>query len=89
MADKYPRLSPYAYCAWNPVRLVDPDGEDIEIVDNDGKKYTWAINGKIYYGSLEIKKQYQSENVKKKVDMLNKIYATSAGKKSITRIGII
>ncbi|MBO7227757.1 MAG: hypothetical protein J6V33_09250, partial [Bacteroidales bacterium] len=29
MADKYPGLSPYAYCAWNPVKLVDPDGEDI------------------------------------------------------------
>ncbi|MBO7489270.1 MAG: hypothetical protein J6T88_03230 [Bacteroidales bacterium] len=28
MADKYPNLSPYAYCAWNPVKLVDPDGED-------------------------------------------------------------
>ena len=26
MADKYPGLSPYAYCAWNPVKLVDPDG---------------------------------------------------------------
>ena len=22
MADKYPGLSPYAYCAWNPVKLV-------------------------------------------------------------------
>ncbi|MBQ7550964.1 MAG: hypothetical protein IJT04_05510, partial [Bacteroidales bacterium] len=29
MADKYPGISPYAYCAWNPVKLVDPDGEDI------------------------------------------------------------
>ena len=28
LADKYPSLSPYAYCGWNPVRLVDPDGED-------------------------------------------------------------
>lgn len=27
MADKYPTLSPYAYCAWNPVKLVDPDGQ--------------------------------------------------------------
>ena len=24
MADKYPGISPYAYCAWNPVKLVDP-----------------------------------------------------------------
>ncbi len=29
MADKYPSISPYAYCAWNPVRLVDPDGREL------------------------------------------------------------
>jgi len=29
MADKYPSISPYAYCAWNPVKLVDPDGREI------------------------------------------------------------
>ena len=22
MADKYPNISPYAYCAWNPVRIT-------------------------------------------------------------------
>ena len=31
MADKYPNISPYAYCAWNPVKLVDPDGREIDI----------------------------------------------------------
>ena len=30
MADKYPNLSTYNYCAWNPVRLVDPDGKKID-----------------------------------------------------------
>jgi RHS repeat-associated protein len=29
MADKYPSISPYAYCAWNPIKLVDPDGRDV------------------------------------------------------------
>ena len=38
LADKYPNLSPYAYCAWNPIRLVDPDGRMI------GDYYT--LNGK-------------------------------------------
>ena len=32
MASKYPSLSPYVYCADNPVKLVDPNGE--EIVDD-------------------------------------------------------
>ena len=34
MADKYPNISPYAYCAWNPVRLVDPDGREA-IIETD------------------------------------------------------
>ncbi len=40
MADKYPGISPYNYCAWNPVKLVDPDGREIDIssfFDENGK----------------------------------------------------
>ena len=35
MADKYPSLSPYAYCAWNPVKLVDPMGDSLKLVGSD------------------------------------------------------
>ena len=40
MSDKYPSISPYAYCAWNPVKLVDPDGRDIWEIDRKGN-VTW------------------------------------------------
>ena len=41
MSDKYPSLSPYAYCANNPVKLVDPNGEDYEVlIDNSNKTIT-------------------------------------------------
>ena len=40
MMDKYPSLSPYAYCLWNPVKLVDPDGN--EALENED----WYKDGK-------------------------------------------
>lgn len=27
LADKYPHISPYTYCNWNPIKYVDPDGK--------------------------------------------------------------
>ena len=32
MADKYPSMSPYSYCAWNPVKLVDPNGDSTAVL---------------------------------------------------------
>ena len=48
LAEQYPHLSPYAYCAANPVKFVDPTGK--WIVGTDGKPvifdnvYRWSDN---------------------------------------------
>ena len=39
MADEYPGISPYAYCAWNPIKMIDPDGRDgIPVIDKKIKQ---------------------------------------------------
>jgi len=42
LADKYPSLSPYMYCAGNPVVLVDPDGRSTDwYMDNETGEIKW------------------------------------------------
>ncbi len=49
MSDKYPSISPYAYCAWNPVKLVDPDGREIWIktdrYNENAPRIKWTTDG--------------------------------------------
>ena len=61
MSAKYPSLSPYVYCADNPVKLVDPNGEDYEVVVDHEKKiiticavyFTKNENKEIVQGGLD------------------------------------
>ncbi|MCQ2211680.1 MAG: RHS repeat-associated core domain-containing protein [Paludibacteraceae bacterium] len=38
--EKYVGMSPYGYCAGNPVRLVDVDGESTKVTENEDGTYT-------------------------------------------------
>ena len=46
MSDKYPSISPYAYCAWNPVKYVDPAGEEVYIVGDGADQATLQLSSR-------------------------------------------
>ena len=61
MADKYPGISPYAYCAWSPIIAKDPNGMDSVRTPNGmanvGKGYKTTPDGMYLYGEgLQTKK---------------------------------
>ena len=47
LLDKYPEISPYAYCHWNPMRYVDKDGRD-DLFDESGIYLRHIDNGTDY-----------------------------------------
>ena len=72
MSDKYPSLSPYVYCANNPIKLVDPNGEEIRIYYGNGNKYVKYTPG------MKAKKRYDSF-VKDAINGLNFLYKNPQG----------
>ncbi|MBP7101751.1 MAG: hypothetical protein KBA86_00745, partial [Bacteroidales bacterium] len=44
MFEKYPSISPYTYCANNPVMFVDPTEETVFIVGDDGQRTPYDPN---------------------------------------------
>ena len=49
-------MTPYAYCANNPVKYVDPDGEKIWIICEDGREIEYT-SGMQYEGESDFQKQ--------------------------------
>ena len=72
MSAKYPSLSPYTYCANNPVKLVDPNGEEIRIYYENGNKYVKYTPG------MKVKKRYEAF-VKDAINGLNFLYKNPQG----------
>ncbi len=72
LSDKYPNISPYNYCMWNPVKLVDPDGEEISThtdelgnvvkVYNDGDNGVYRHKGDRNYTQKELQENYSASN---------------------------
>ena len=77
MSDKYPSMSPYHYCANNPVILVDPDGREIWIVIDDIKiRYE---NGNLYNSDGSSYNGEVTGFLAKTVTSLNEIRSSDAG----------
>ena len=79
-AAKYPSLSPYTYCADNPVKLVDPNGEEIRIHYGKGNK---SIK---YTPGMKVRKRYDAF-VKDAITGLNFLYDHPEGNKN--RVGFL
>ena len=77
LADKYPNITPYAYCAWNPMKYVDLDGREITITGEDGGTVTYVPKGE-YKGNDNCTKQMWSD--------LDAILATKSGEIMVNKL---
>ena len=77
MSDKYPSLSPFVYCANNPVKVVDPNGEDYEVII-EGNTITIKAT---YYVTKETKRGVEAaiQNFKEQAPYLS--YTSQKGEK--------
>ena len=74
MSDKYPSMSPYVYCANNPIKLVDPNGEEFVGTDGEKVRVSRDKNGQISVGDNA------SEDLKRMASMINSSGSKTASK---------
>ena len=95
MSDKYPSLSSYTYCANNPIKLVDPNGEelwkpeitgtgDIRLLSEEGDSYqslTHFLGGKSgIFSKRQIDKMWKNRDEKGNVTLSKNIFSKAIKK---------
>ena len=80
-ADKYASLSPYNYCADNPVKLVDPNGEEILISSstNENGEKTYDIHFTAYLVNRSVKNLSSEDMEKYKAEIIDGLKSTFEG----------
>ena len=68
LADKYPGISPYAYCNWNPINYVEPDGRDDFEANWFGRAFA-----KLGFNNYEAKVQSHLQELKDMDPEINKM----------------
>lgn len=77
LAEKYPNLSPYAYVANNPIKYIDPDGQDIVPYFVNNMKYKGGKPGNFNVGGYNYKLYTTKNYVSTTMDLALKKFAKS------------
>ena len=57
LVDNYLHISPYAYCNWNPIKHVDPDGEEWTDIDGNVIQDHSNIKAYVFYNKNDFNSQ--------------------------------
>ena len=84
MSGKYPSLSPYVYCADNPIKLVDPNGEEI-VIEWKGSQYRYEKDGTLtHIKGTALNERQQNRFINKAKKSLDKLNKTTEGNRMIS-----
>ena len=64
MADKYPSISPYSYCGWNPINSVDLNGDSITLSSQAWEALKYAFSSTFKGGMKNVPFSYNSKDGK-------------------------